>query len=93
MTEKLQMGLLLGYVLLLACAVLAGWHTRQVRPLASAVGVLAASHVVYYVLFLLLPDVLDGQATMTFSIVLRYQVLFVAVLSLAIGIMRGRWQK
>ena len=88
----LQTWLLVGYVLLVVTSVMAGARWRRLRPLAFAVGFLSATHVAYYVLFLVYPDVLDAQGTMLFSIVLRYQVLFTAVLVMAMGIARGRWR-
>jgi len=88
----LQRGLLVGYVTLLLIAAMAGVRWPRLRPLAFAVGVLSATHTAYYVLFLVYPDVLDAAQTMLFSIVLRYQVLFTAVLVMAMGIARGRWR-
>ena len=87
-----QKGLLIGYTVVWLVAMIAGAQVNRLRPLAFAVGFLSATHAVYYVLFLIYPDVLDAQETMLFSIVLRYQVLFTAVLVMAMGIARGRWR-
>lgn len=91
MTESLQAGLALGFLALTAAAILAGAKRRGVRPTAFAVGIVAGSHALYYVLFLWLPDVLDNQETMLASIALRYQVLGLVAIVLALSVLRGRW--
>ena len=88
----LQRGLLVGYVALLLIAAMAGIRWSRLRPLAFAVGVLSATHMLYYALFLVYPDVLNSAQTMLFSIVLRYQVLFTAAIVLVMGMARGRWR-
>ena len=92
MAEALQYGLLYGYTALLLAALLIGWRWPRLRPLAFAVGFLSATHIVYYGLFLIWPDVLDGERTLLFSVVLRYQVLFTAALVLMMSVERGRWR-
>jgi hypothetical protein len=92
MAIALQYGLLYGYMALMACAVVAGWRWPRLRPLAFAAGFLAATHVVYYALFLIWPDALDAPQTLLFSVVLRYQVLFTAALVLAASVARRRWR-
>ena len=83
-----QWALLGGYIaLLLWSAFVAGWLPR-LRSVAWAAGSIALSHVVYYALFLIFPDVLGGPATMHFSIALRFQVLFTAALLLALAVKR-----
>jgi hypothetical protein len=88
----LQRGLLVGYVALLLIATMAGIRWSRLRPLAFAVGVLSATHMLYYALFLVYPGVLDAAQTMLFSIVLRYQVLFTTTIVLVMGMARGRWR-
>lgn len=88
----LQWGLLAGYAALLACAAVAGYRIPWLRPLAFMVGLLATTHALYYALFLVWPEVLDGQRTMLFSIAIRYQVLFSAALGLALAVQRSRWR-
>ena len=88
----LQKGLLIGYVTLLLIAAMAGVRWSRLRPLAFAVGVLSATHMLYYALFLVYPGVLDAAQTMLFSIVLRYQVLFTTTIVLVMGMARGRWR-
>jgi hypothetical protein len=90
--EVLQYGLLYGYTALLWGAFLAGWRWPRLRPLAFAVGFLSATHIAYYALFLIWPDVLNGEQTLLFSVVLRYQVLFTAALVLLMSVERGRWR-
>lgn len=92
MAIALQYGLLYGYLALLAGAFLTGWRRPRLRPLAFAVGFLSATHVAYYALFLIWPDVLDGAATLLFSVVLRFQVLFTGALILGASVARGRWR-
>ena len=92
LTIQLQYGLLAGYAALLLAALLAGWRRPDMRPSSFAVGVLSASHVVYYALFLIWPDVLDGQQTMLFSIVLRYEVMFALCIALAIEARHRSWK-
>ena len=83
-----QWALLGGYMtLLLWSAFVGGWLPR-LRPVAWAAGSVAVSHVVYYALFLIWPDVLDGPATMLFSIALRFQILFTAAILLAMAVRR-----
>ena len=93
MAESLQAGLAVGFLLLVVAAVIAGAKRRGVRPTAFAAGVVAGSHALYYVLFLWFPDVLDGPQTMLFSIVLRYEVLGLVAISVALAVMRARWEK
>ena len=91
MAESLQTGLAVGFLLLVVAAVIAGARRPSVRPVAFAAGVVAGSHALYYVLFLWFPDVLDGPQTMLFSIALRYEVLGLVAIILALSVLRGRW--
>jgi hypothetical protein len=91
MAESLQTGLALGFLSLLVVALIAGAKRRHVRPTAFAAGVVAGSHALYYVLFVWFPDVLDAAETMLFSIVLRYEVLGLVAIILALSVLRGRW--
>ena len=91
MAESLQTGLALGFLFLVAAALIAGAKRRGVRPTAFAAGVVAGSHALYYALFLWFPDALDGPQTMLFPIVLRYEVLGLVALTLALSVLRGRW--
>lgn len=86
----MQIGLLIGYSALLAAAVLVGWRWARLRPLAFAVGIVSGPHALFYILFLWLPDVLDGRETMLFSLMLRYQVLGIAALVLGLAVLRQR---
>ena len=88
MAESLQVGLALGFLLLVAAALIAGAKRRGVRPTAFAAFIVAGSHALYYVLFLWFPDALDARQTMCLSFVLRYQVLGIAALSLALAVKR-----
>lgn len=87
----LQWGLLVGYGLLLAAVVASLPRLRRWRQV-GAVAFLAAPHVVYYALFLVWPEVLDGGQTMHFSIALRYQLLFIAAGVLAREL-RSQWRR
>ena len=91
MAESLQVGLALGFLFLFVTAVIAGLKGRGVRPTAFAAAIVAGSHALYYVLFVWFPDVLDGPQTMLFSIVLRYEVLGLVAIILALSVLRGRW--
>ena len=93
MAVSLQTGLALGFLLLVAAALIAGAKRRGVRPTAFAAFIVAGSHAVYYVLFLWFPDVLDATQTMLFSIVLRYEVLGLVAISLLMAVMGARWEK
>ena len=93
MAESLQAGLAVGFLLLVVAAVIAGAKRRHVRPTAFAAFIVAGSHALYYVLFLWFPDVLDATQTMLFSIVLRYEVLGLVAISVALAVMRARWEK
>lgn len=87
----LMWGLLGGYTILSIAALIAMvW--RRGRYIGAAALVLAAPHALYYALFLLWPDALDGQATMLLSLALRYQVLFIGVLLLGLDV-RRRWKR
>lgn len=88
----MQYGLLWGYTALMLVALVVYMRWPKVRPWAFAAGFLAMTHVVYYALFLLVPDALDGMETMMLSIVLRYQVLFTAMFLLALAV-RNRWSR
>lgn len=77
----LQLGLLSGYGLLSLLALAALARPRW-RPAAIATAFLAVPHAVYYALFLVWPDALSAQETMLFSILLRYQALFVTLFML-----------
>ncbi len=92
MTELLQGGLFTGYAVLLAAALIVGGRRRRLCPLAFAVGVVALPHALFYAEFLWFPAFLDGYQTMLFSLMLRYQVLGVAVLVLAMAVIRDRWR-
>lgn len=93
MAESLQVGLAVGFLGLVVAALLAGARRPAIRPFAFATGVVAGSHALYYVLFLWFPDVLDAQGTMLFSIVLRYEVLGLVAISLALAVRGARWAK
>lgn len=93
MAESLQAGLALGFAACVVIAFIVGARRPVVRPGAFAAGVVAGSHTLYYVLFLWFPDVLDAPQTMLFSIVLRYEILGLAAVSLALAIKRARWEK
>ncbi len=54
---------------------------------------MTGSHLIYYVMFLVLPDVLDATATMLLSISLRYMVVFLAAFMLAIGAGSRPWKR
>lgn len=92
MAESLQVGLAVGFLGLLVAAVIAGARRPVVRPVAFAAGVVAGSHALYYVLFLWFPHVLDATQTMLFSIVLRYEVLGLVAISVALAVKRARWE-
>lgn len=89
MTELLQAGLLIGYTALLLMALFVGWRRAALRPLAFAAGMIAAGHVVFYASFVWFPDALDARQTMVLSFLLRYHVLGVAALALALAVRRG----
>lgn len=89
----LQWGLLIAYLALIAAAATVGYRRPVLRPWAFAVGFLSLTHTAYYWFFLAQPDVLDGEATMMFSIVLRYQVLFTAALMLGLAVVRNEWRR
>lgn len=84
--------LLIGFTALLVGALLIGCRIPRLRPLCVMVGAIAATHAVYYWLFLIWPDVLDGTQTMMFSIVIRLQILFTMALVLVMAVRQGRWQ-
>ena len=86
----LQWGLLVGFTVVTLAALLDG-RNPTVRRVAVAVGFISLPHAAYYALFLICPDALGPIGTMLFSIVLRYQPLFVAVLMLALA-RRGKWK-
>lgn len=83
-----QWVLLGGYIAILLWSAFVAVRLPRLRPVAWAAGSIGLSHVVYYALFLIWPDVLDGPATMSLSIVIRYQVLFTAALLLALAVKR-----
>ena len=85
-----QWALLGGYVALLFWAAFTAYWLPRLRPYAWAAGSVALSHVAYYALFLIWPEVLDGAATQNFSIAIRYQVLFTGALLLALAVRRYR---
>ena len=85
-----QWSLLGGFAALLAWAFAVGWRFPRLRPAAAVAGAIGLSHTVYYALFLIWPDVLDGAATQNFSIAIRYQVLFTGALLLALAVRRYR---
>lgn len=89
----LQWGLLLANAAVLLAAAAVGWRRPAARPVAFAVGVLTGAHLIYYVLFLVLPDVLDATATMLLSISLRYMVVFLAAFVLALGAGSRPWKR
>ena len=91
MAESLQVGLALGFLLLFVAAFVAGAKQRGVRPTAFAAAIVAGSHALYYILFIWFPDALDAPQTMLFSIVLRYEVLGLVAIVLALSVLRGRW--
>lgn len=93
MAESLQVGLAAGFLGLLVAAFVAGARRPSVRPVAFAAGVVAGSHALYYVLFLWFPHVLDATQTMLFSIALRYEVLGLVAISVALAVKRARWEK
>lgn len=88
----LQWGLLvLNGLLVVACLPLVV-KCRVLRPLLVLIMSLALTHFSYYWLFLVSPTLLDSFYTMLFSIVLRYQVLFVGMLMLLLAA-RQKWTK
>lgn len=87
----LQWGLLAVNAAVFVAAVVTGWRRPHARPWAFAVGVLTGAHLIYYLLFLVLPAVLDAAATMLLSIALRYMVAFLALFILAIAARRRPW--
>lgn len=89
----LQWGLLVAYMALIAAAAIVGYRRPVLRPWAFAVGFLSLTHAAYYWLFLVQPSVLDGEGTMMFSIALRYQVLFTAMLVLGLTVLRDEWRR
>lgn len=91
-TALMQAGLFAGYAALLVAAFIVGGRRPPLRPLAFAAGMVAAGHVVFYALFLWWPEALDGRQTMLLSFILRYEVLFVAALALALAVRRDRWR-
>lgn len=85
--------LLAGYAALLLASLGVGWRRERLRPLAFTVGFLAFTHTAFYVAFLLLPGWMDGRQLFNFSIVIRYQVLFTALLLLiSVVAWERRWQ-
>lgn len=87
-----QWALLGGYVALLFWAAFTAYWLPRLRPYAWAAGSVALSHVAYYALFLIWPEVLDAAATMAFSIALRFQILFTVGLLLALAVYRSQRQ-
>ena len=92
MTELLQTGLFTGYAALLVVAFVVGWRRPRLRPVAFAAGMVAAGHALFYASFIWFPELLDARQTMLFSFVLRYQLLFVTALVLALTVIRDRWR-
>lgn len=88
MTELMQSGLFTGYAALLIMAFVVGARRPPLRPLAFAAGMIAAGHVFFYASFIWFPDLLDARQTMLLSFILRYQVLGVAALALALAVRR-----
>lgn len=86
----LQWGLLIGFCVVGVAALVAA-RPRPGRGALVAVLFLAAPHAAYYALFLIWPDALGPIGTMYFSIILRYQVLFVVMLVLFLA-RRGKWK-
>ena len=86
----LQWLLLVGYAVVTVAA-LVGGRRPPGRRVAAAVLFFAVPHAVYYAMFLIWPDALGPMGTMLFSIVLRYQPLFVATLMLILA-KRGEWK-
>lgn len=86
----LQWGLLIGFAVVTAVALIDG-RRPAARRMSMAVLFFALPHAVYYALFLIWPDVLGATGTMLFSIALRYQPFFVAALILALA-RRGEWK-
>jgi hypothetical protein len=84
--------LLIGYAVLFVLSAVVTWRMPRLRPAAAVSGSLAVSHVAFYALFLLFPDVLDARQTMWLSIVIRFQVLFTVALLLALAVLRRRWR-
>jgi hypothetical protein len=87
-----QGGLAVVFLAAFLAALIVGAYQPRLRPLAFAVGVVAAPHALYYVLFVWFPDVLDGPQTQLFSILLRYQVAGLCLLALILPLVRGRWR-
>ena len=90
-----QAGLAVGFTALLIAALVIGWRRPHLRALAFASGTVAAPHAAYYVLFVWFSDVLDASQTMLFSIALRYEVLGMTTLLLAMPLartLRKQWK-
>lgn len=85
--------LLSGYTLLLAWAGIIAYRAPRLRPISVAAGSIAFTHVSYYAMFLLWPDLFDYDQTMLFSIAIRLQILFTIGLGLGIVVRRGRWRR
>ena len=86
----LQWLLLVGYAVVTVAA-LVGGRRPPGRRVAEAVLFIAVPHTLYYAMFLIWPDALGATGTMYFSIILRYQVLFVVMLVLLLA-RRGKWK-
>lgn len=90
MDQPFQAGLALGFLAVFVAAIVVGARWPATRPPAFATGVIAGSHALFYILFVWFPDVLNGTQTMLFSIVLRYEVLGLVALTLALAVLRDR---
>jgi hypothetical protein len=88
-----QWFLLGGYTFLLIWALIIGRRAPRLRPIATAAGSIAFTHVWFYATFLFRPDWLGYDQTMMFSIAIRLQVLFIVLLGLGIIVRRGRWRR
>lgn len=84
--------LLVGYTVLFLCSLYTGYRISRLRPMVIAAITIAITHIVYYALFLVWPDVLDFNETMLFSILLRFQILFSIMAGLVLAIRRYMWR-
>jgi hypothetical protein len=80
------------FIFLFILALMAGWRYPGIRAAAAAIAILSAIHIAFYYALLVRPDWLNTYETMLFSVVIRYYVMFLALLILALAIRRERWK-
>lgn len=91
--DRLAMwGLLAGFSLLSVAALLV-MRWPRLRAAGAAAAFMAVPPAVYYALFLIWPDVLGPVGTMRYSLMLRYQTLFIVTLGLGIAVNAARWKR